>query len=136
MGAGSLVLIWRKRVRISARRAVADGVLTGPVTVTVDDRIITTVEPYADPEADIVLDEGVLTAGLVDIQINGAFGVDFAAADEAGWDRVAAALPTTGVTSFQPTLITAPLDRLIAGLDTATEAGTIRAPFSGSQAAG
>jgi N-acetylglucosamine-6-phosphate deacetylase len=108
-------------VRISARNAVVDGVLT-PVTVSVDDSLITAVEPYADPRAEIALEEGTLTAGLVDIQINGAFGVDFAAADEAGWDEVAAQLPSTGVTSFQPTLITAPLDQLIAGLDTATEA--------------
>jgi N-acetylglucosamine-6-phosphate deacetylase len=108
-------------VRISARSAVVDGELT-PVTIRVDDRLITAVEPHADPEADLVLDEGTLTAGLVDIQINGAFGVDFAAADDAGWDSVAAKLPATGVTSFQPTLITAPLSELIAGLDTATEA--------------
>ena len=108
-------------MRISARSAVVDGAL-GPVTIRVDDRLITAVEPHADPEADIVLDEGVLTSGLVDIQINGAFGVDFAAADEAAWDSVAARLPSTGVTSFQPTLITAPLSELIAGLDTATEA--------------
>ena len=108
-------------MRLSARSAVVDGVLT-PVTIRVDDRLITALEPHADPDADIVLDEGILTAGLVDIQINGAFGVDFAAADEAGWDAVAARLPSTGVTSFQPTLITAPLPQLIAGLDTATEA--------------
>ena len=108
-------------MRISARSAVVDGALT-PVTVSVEDRHITALECYADPEAEIVLDTGTLTAGLVDIQINGAFGVDFAAADESGWDTVAAALPATGVTSFQPTLITAPLSRLIAGLDTATEA--------------
>lgn len=108
-------------MRISARSAVVDGVVT-PVTVSVDDRLITAVEPHADPAADVVLDTGTLTAGLVDIQINGAFGVDFAAADEAGWDEVAAKLPATGVTSFQPTLITAPLHQLIAGLDTATEA--------------
>lgn len=108
-------------MRISARSAVVDGVLA-PVTVRVDDRLITAVEPYADPQADVVLDTGVLTAGLVDVQINGAFGVDFAAAEDADWDAVAAQLPSTGVTSFQPTLITAPLPRLIAGLDTATEA--------------
>ena len=108
-------------MRLSARSAVVDGALT-PVTIRVDDRLITALEPHADPEADIVLDDGILTAGLVDIQINGAFGVDFAAADEAGWDAVAARLPSTGVTSFQPTLITAPLPQLIAGLDTATEA--------------
>ena len=108
-------------MRISARSAVVGGSTT-PVTVSVDDGLITEVEPHADPNADVVLDTGTLTAGLVDIQINGAFGVDFAAADDAGWDLVAARLPATGVTSFQPTLITAPLGRLISGLDTATAA--------------
>jgi N-acetylglucosamine-6-phosphate deacetylase len=108
-------------VRISARSAIVDGVET-PVTIRVDDGLITAVEPYADAGAEVVLDTGVLSAGLVDVQINGAFGVDFAAADDAGWDAVAAKLPSTGVTSFQPTLITAPLRELIAGLDTATEA--------------
>jgi N-acetylglucosamine-6-phosphate deacetylase len=69
--------------------------------------------------ADIVLPDGVLTAGLVDIQINGAFGVDFAAADEAQWDLVASRLPFTGVTSFQPTFITAPLGELVPGFTVA-----------------
>lgn len=108
-------------MRISARSAVVGG-RTTPVTVSVDDGLITEVEPHADPNADVVLDTGTLTAGLVDIQINGAFGVDFAAADDADWDRVAGRLPSTGVTSFQPTLITAPLGQLISGLDTATAA--------------
>ena len=109
---------------ISAPRAVVDGRMTGPVAVTVQDGVIRELrfgdEAVSAPAAaGVVLADGVLTAGLVDLQINGAFGVDFSSADEAGWDRVAAALPATGVTSFQPTYITAPLGALIAGLDTA-----------------
>ncbi|MGH3416604.1 MAG: N-acetylglucosamine-6-phosphate deacetylase, partial [Actinocrinis sp.] len=117
---------------------------TGPVTVTVDGGVIRDVHlgdpsydasparsangapsngaPADTGQPDIVLPDGVLTAGLVDIQTNGAFGVDFSAADDLGWDRVAAALPATGVTSFQPTFITAPLGSLISGLRTAIDA--------------
>ena len=112
---------------ISAPRAVLDGRMTGPITVAVHDGVIREVRVGDDAGsapggADLVLPDGVLTAGLVDVQINGAFGVDFSSADETGWDRVAAALPGTGVTSFQPTYITAPLGALISGLDTAIEA--------------
>ena len=76
----------------------------------------------ARSDADVVLTDGLLTAGLVDVQINGAFGVDFSSTDDDGWDRVAAALTTTGVTAFQPTYITAPLGALVSGLHTAIEA--------------
>ncbi len=110
---------------ISASRAVLDGRLTGPVTVTVDDGIIRDVrlaDHVESAPADIVLASGVLTAGLVDIQINGAFGVDFSSADDDAWDGVAASLPSTGVTAFQPTYITAPLGALVSGLHTAVEA--------------
>jgi N-acetylglucosamine-6-phosphate deacetylase len=106
---------------ISAPRAVLDGRMTGPVEVAIEDGIIRAVRP-ADGVSDLVLVDGVLTAGLVDIQINGAFGVDFSSADDDAWDRVAASLPSTGVTAFQPTYITAPLGALVSGLHTAIEA--------------
>ncbi len=122
---------------ISAPRAVLDGRLTGPVTVAFSDGVIQDVchhdvRESAPLDADIVLSKGMLTAGLVDIQINGAFGVDFSSADDEGWDRVAAALTATGVTSFQPTYITAPLGALVSGLHTAIEA---RARQAGSGSA-
>lgn len=56
--------------------------------------------------------EGVLSPGLVDIQVNGAFGVDFAAATDDEWVRVAQQMPSTGVTAFVPTFITAPVQEL------------------------
>jgi N-acetylglucosamine-6-phosphate deacetylase len=62
------------------------------------------------------LDDGVLAPGLVDLQVNGAFGTDFAAADDDGWLAVARRLPATGVTAFVPTLITAPLQALASAL--------------------
>ena len=62
------------------------------------------------------LPAGVLAPGLVDMQVNGAFGIDFAAADDDDWRQVARMLPSTGATAYVPTLITAPLDDLAAAL--------------------
>ncbi|HEV2637530.1 MAG TPA: N-acetylglucosamine-6-phosphate deacetylase [Actinocrinis sp.] len=105
---------------IFAPRAVIDGQLTGPVTLTVTDTTITALAFGQDPaDADVVLEQGILTAGLVDIQINGAFGVDFSTATDEDWDHVSRSLPATGVTSYQPTYITAPLGLLLGRLPTA-----------------
>lgn len=51
---------------------------------------------------------GYLVPGFIDLQLNGAFGDDFTVAPETIW-RVAEGLPQWGVTSFLPTIITAPL---------------------------
>jgi N-acetylglucosamine-6-phosphate deacetylase len=59
-----------------------------------------------------VMPSGVLTAGLVDLQINGSFGIDFADATPQQWRTVMTGLAAHGVTSAQPTIITAPLDEL------------------------
>ena len=59
---------------------------------------------------------GLAAPGFVDLQVNGFAGVDFATADAADYRRAGEALLTTGVTAFQPTLITAPEDDLVAAL--------------------
>jgi N-acetylglucosamine-6-phosphate deacetylase len=59
---------------------------------------------------------GTAVPGFVDLQVNGFAGVDFASADAAGYRRAGEALLATGVTAFQPTLITAPEDELVAAL--------------------
>jgi N-acetylglucosamine-6-phosphate deacetylase len=104
---------------IGAPRVVADSVPLGPACVAVSDGVILGVaagETYGDVPPDVVLPSGVLVPGLIDMQINGCFGVDFVAADPAGWAEVSARLPETGVTSFVPTFITAPVPDLVAGL--------------------
>jgi N-acetylglucosamine-6-phosphate deacetylase len=65
---------------------------------------------------DIELPDGLLLPGFVDLQVNGYFGVEFAAADAAGWATVVGRLPETGTTAFLATIITAPLGRLAASL--------------------
>lgn len=51
---------------------------------------------------------GLAVPGFVDLQVNGIGGVDFLDADPDGYASAAAALARTGVTAYQPTLITAP----------------------------
>ena len=69
--------------------------------------------------ADVALPDGVLAPGLVDLQINGYYGVEFQIPDEVSWASVAARLPETGATAFLPTMITAPVAELAAALRTA-----------------
>ena len=54
-----------------------------------------------------------LSPGFIDLQINGAFGLDFTAAPDTLWE-VGSRLPRHGVTAFLPTIITAPLTTIAA----------------------
>jgi len=59
---------------------------------------------------------GVAVPGFVDLQVNGFGGIDFMSADSADYDAAGQALLETGVTAYQPTLITAPEESLVAAL--------------------
>jgi N-acetylglucosamine-6-phosphate deacetylase len=59
---------------------------------------------------------GIAVPGFVDVQVNGFGGVDFLETDGEGYRRAGEALLETGVTSFLPTLITAPETELLAAL--------------------
>jgi N-acetylglucosamine-6-phosphate deacetylase len=65
---------------------------------------------------DLELPVGLLLPGLVDLQVNGYFGVELRTAGRDGWARVATSLPETGTTAFLPTFITAPPGALAAAL--------------------
>src|SRR6266498_2385598 len=86
-------------MRLGVEAAVVEGVLL-PGDVAVEDGMISAVG-LAGPG------HGIAAPGFVDLQANGFAGVDFAAADAAGYERAADAMLETGVTSFQPTFITA-----------------------------
>lgn len=98
---------------LAASRVLLDGVITGPVRLRIRDGRIIEVGTGTDGVPP-VLDSGLLTAGLVDIQVNGAFGVDFADLDADLLRHVSGCLPRTGVTRFLPTLITAPVATMLA----------------------
>ena len=70
---------------------------------------------------DVELDGGVLVPGLVDLQVNGYFGIEMQAAEPAAWATVARRLPAMGCTAFLPTFITAPVRRLAAALGLVAE---------------
>lgn len=56
-----------------------------------------------------------MAPGFVDLQINGAYGIDLAAQPERMWE-LAEILPRHGVTSLLPTIITSPSDVIAAAL--------------------
>lgn len=61
---------------------------------------------------------GLAVPGLVDIQVNGYAGVDFATADVEGVTHVRRSLARDGVTAFAPTLITGTVEATLAALRT------------------
>jgi N-acetylglucosamine-6-phosphate deacetylase len=93
-----------------------------PATVVRAATVLTESGPVSD--AEVVLEGGtivavrpatgavtvnVLAPGFVDLQMNGIAAVDVAAADGADWDVLDAALLAQGVTTWCPTLVSAPL---------------------------
>ncbi|MFT2752753.1 N-acetylglucosamine-6-phosphate deacetylase [Clavibacter sp. Sh2088] len=104
-------------MRLRAARALVDGAFTGPVVVDVAAGRITGVHPATGSEVvDHDLVDGTLSAGLLDLQVNGSFGVDVASADTAGWRTLLAGLASRGVTGVEPTVITAPLPEIASAL--------------------
>ena len=92
------------------------GVLEPGFVRTADGRITEVGHGPPPGRPDLELTSGVLAPGLVDLQVNGYFGVELMATDPAGWAAVAAGLPATGCTAFLPTFVTAPVPRLAGAL--------------------
>lgn len=102
-------------MRLGVRAALVDGEMV-PGDVVVDDRMIRAVG--AEPAGT----GGIAVPGFVDLQVNGFGGVDFLAADAGSYRQARRALAASGVTSFQPTLVSAPLDDLRRALGEAGKA--------------
>ncbi len=111
---------------ISAPRLFIDGRFSGPASLVIEDGLITAILPGSSANADIRLDHGFLSAGLIDLHNNGAFGVDFAVdfatANAAQWDHTIEKLAGRGVTSLLPTIITAPFAELRAAASRVAQA--------------
>lgn len=93
------------RLVLSGRTILPDAKI-GEMTLMVEQGVITRVVQGVDSSADLVT-RGYIAPGFVDLQVNGAYGLDLTT-DGGGVAGVAARLPETGVTSFLPTLITSP----------------------------
>jgi N-acetylglucosamine-6-phosphate deacetylase len=98
-------------VELLARQVVTPAGIVGPAVVTVDNGRITAVEP-----TDRAVADRTLVPGFVDLQVNGIAAVDVASARDGDWDVLDAALLAQGVTTWCPTLVTAPLDAYAAPL--------------------
>ena len=57
------------------------------------------------PRGERVVDAAIVAPGFIDLQVNGGFGLDVAEDGAAAVERLCHALPSTGVTSFLPTLV-------------------------------
>jgi len=99
-----------RQVRLGVEAALVDGVLLRGDVEVLDGRVA------AVGLAAAAGGSGIAAPGFVDLQVNGFAGVDFMTADAAGYRRAGEALLETGVTSFQPTLITAAERDLVAAL--------------------
>lgn len=92
---------------IQAQLLTPDGWLPDGVVVMEGGRI-TVIAPATTSQAMIHAADHFLVPGFIDLQLNGAFGLDFTQQPETIW-AVAERLPQYGVTSFLPTVITSPL---------------------------
>jgi N-acetylglucosamine-6-phosphate deacetylase len=109
---------------IVARRALIADEIVGPVAITLDGGAIGAVEVLApgDPRTSgEMLEDGVLSPGLVDLQVNGGFGSDLSTCDAAAWDVVLARFAEAGTTSVLPTFPPASMDRLTSAARRAAE---------------
>ena len=109
-------------------RGRAHGIAGEANGVLVDGAVITWIGPAGEPpqpvDEEIVLEPGELLApGFIDLQVNG-FGGHDAAEGRNAIDAISDALPVTGVTSFLPTLISAPVS---AGADFAASVAAAEA---------
>jgi len=74
---------------------------------------------------------GLAVPGLIDVQVNGFAGVDFTTAEPEDYHTAAAAMAATGVTSFQPTLISLPAADYVAALERLVATSTASARILG-----
>ena len=96
-----------RELTITGKLLLGNSLVPGSITI-VGDRIADVRRgPDADQRADLKAD--IVAPGLIDLQVNGGFGVEVGA-DPASILILAQRLPETGVTAFLPTLITSPPD--------------------------
>ena len=125
-------------LEIGAATIITPNGVEGPGTVVVDDGIIVAIDP-ATWSSDV--EARVLVPGFIDLQVNGIGPIDVAVAADSEWDELDARLLAQGVTTWCPTLVTAPLDRFAAPLDriaraAARDYGRVRPTIAGAHLEG
>jgi len=106
---------------LAAARVITPDRVLEPGVVEIDRGRIVTVAPTSGP-----VPPRTLAPGFVDLQVNGVDDVDVAHARDSDWTRLDALLLAQGVTTWVPTLVTAPLDSFAAPLARIAEAAARR----------
>ncbi len=97
-----------------SRLGVAEALVAGQVVrgdVEISDGVVTSVGVLPAGRS------GVAVPGFIDLQVNGFGDVDFLTADVDAYRHAGEVLLTTGVTAFQPTLVTSPVGRLVEAVE-------------------
>lgn len=103
--------------RLGVAASIIDGtIVAGDVTI---DRADGTIDKVGVQPAGA---QGLAAPGFIDLQVNGFAGVDFTDADADAYAHVGRAMAATGVTAYQPTLISLPVDRYVVALGRMAEA--------------
>ncbi len=103
--------------RVLAAAGVSSPGPPTPGWVAIDEGVIVETGPGQAPTGAVDLGSVLLAPGFVDLQVNGVRDVDFASADPDGWRRAGRAQLGQGVTTYCPTLVTAPLDEYAPALE-------------------
>jgi len=114
---------------IAASCVVTPNGLLEPGVVEVEDGIITAVQATSGP-----VPSRVLAPGFVDLQVNGHDDIDVSRADGSDWGRLDELLLAQGVTTWCPTVVTAPLpsyERVLARIDRAAHRDGYRPQIAG-----
>jgi N-acetylglucosamine-6-phosphate deacetylase len=109
--------------------------ITGPAVVAVEGGRVVAIEPTTEP-----VPNRTIAPGFVDLQVNGIGAIDVAGATGTDWDELDRALLAQGVTTWCPTLVTAPLDAYAARLtsigDAAQRPDAVRPAIAGAHLEG
>lgn len=102
-------------MRLGVKEALVGGTIV-PGDVEIDDGVVARVGLIPAGKT------GLAAPGFVDVHVNGFAGIDFAAAEPDDYKVAAMAMLRTGVTAFQPTLISLPPEAYPRALAAAAEA--------------
>lgn len=95
-------------MRIFAQNCLIDGTFV-PALLGIENGHIVQIDVNPSSEvADYSFKSGYLVPGLIDLQLNGGFGVDFSSGNGTEISAVFSQLPSTGTTSICPTVISSP----------------------------
>ncbi len=103
----------------------------GALWIAIEHGHITEVSSGPVPRGALDLDDALLAPGFIDIQINGIGAVDFSRTDRDGYAAAENMLLAHGVTTFLPTLISAPLETFAPAIRVLRDAGALGVHLEG-----